>query len=166
MIFPKWGTLLTYGKAAVTKMLSSSSFGRFVFGSNTIFWRLNTYLCSSSIFSSWGFGLPFFSFSFSFSWAFLAVYPLAISFSFFFNFFYNFLSCCLDKPILSPSDKVSGSLSFSWSGSSSSFYGYSLFFSTFSGLSYILWVMVIKEMKNNHKISLKPDVFWLISEAI
>lgn len=124
MILPKWGTLFTYGNAEVIKILFLPSTGVLRFGMIFIFWALNDFVYYGVAMISGP--LPYFI-SFYF-FLFLPLVWFAIfcnySYSFFFffastsSFFSSFLSCCFDKPILSPSESVSGSFAYNTVASS------------------------------------------------
>ncbi len=136
-MFPKWGTLFTYGRADVIRIFYWPYCGTLLFTNNGTFWLLNYLTYYSESYGAFYRPLPFLSTAYSFFYPsfFVYFYFVSISFCYFFFFrailFSNFLNCCLDIPILSPSDKVSGSFF------PSSFSSWALITST----SYFFWLI-------------------------
>lgn len=122
----------------MTRVFGESGEGSYLLGVRGIFWALNYWRYSGG---SWFLGFLGFYFYSSFLGLFFSLRAASSSFFLCFslaaNFFYSFLNCCLDNPIRSPSDRVSGSFLFS----SSSFFSNSFFYSFFSGsIPYLIYV--------------------------
>ena len=90
--------------------------GRFLLTTAGIFWLLNYLINSAGIYL----GTSFFPFPFPLGFSYFCstsllayFYSSFLAFCYYFflavSLFYSFLNCCLDSPILSPSDRVSGS---------------------------------------------------------